>query len=184
MKFRVCGVYGLKQTIDQMEATAVVSIGAPEEWRDAEPALTPFTGQVCRLEFADVPVHIGNAVPPFPNDLRKAAAFLEELPRDARVIVHCHAGISRSPAMAIFLAAWHGLRILGEPVEEETAQRYFDAGLRMAPGAMPLGRIIEIADSLLPELDGGLRQAWVKDRDAKRLISDKAMASGKLLMPW
>lgn len=184
MKFRVSGVYQLKHDIAFHHPDAIVSIGGKDEWDDAEPALRGFTGQICRLEFADIDMAMQGCIPPFPNDLRRAADFIEALPQQFSVMVHCHAGISRSPAMAIFLAAWNGIRVLGKPVEPDTAQRYYDAGLKMAPLAVPMARIIEMADVLLPELNDGLRAARRAHREAQKAKDAKTVSEGRLITPW
>jgi predicted protein tyrosine phosphatase len=107
-------------------ATAVISVTDPGI---RAPLSEGFAG-VLRLAFHDVdddmlaalerePQLWGMAVTPFEaNHARELVAFAEEVARDPRpmtLVVHCHAGISRSSAIAWFLQQCYGGELAWQP---------------------------------------------------------------------
>lgn len=97
------------------------------------------------LRFHDVIEDLPGTVPPRPEHVREILAFGRDLlaapPPAGHLLIHCHAGVSRSTAsMALIIAqALPGLpagRILGEI-------------LRIRPQAWPNLRLIELGDALL-----------------------------------
>jgi predicted protein tyrosine phosphatase len=110
-------------------------------------------GEHARLElrFHDVIDDVPGTVPPNEEHVIRLLAFgrslAAERPGDVRLLVHCHAGVSRSTAaMALILAQAlpqvPALQVLGEVI-------------RIRPQAWPNLRIMEIADALLAR-DGDL----------------------------
>ena len=98
---------------------ALISITSPG---DATARLPDGWAAVLRLEFDDVAppfptlIRTGNAkseIVPFDASLAaQVLAFVEALPSQVnRILVHCKAGISRSPAVAQFLADEYGWRL-------------------------------------------------------------------------
>lgn len=83
----------------------------------ARVATNEHTLEVVRLVFLDVPAHL-----PVAMSVEDATRILDAVARHrarlARVVVHCDAGVSRSPAVALGLARW-----LGVP-EGDLATRY------------------------------------------------------------
>jgi predicted protein tyrosine phosphatase len=75
------------------------------------------------------------------DDIKTILSFTQELPENARLLIHCQAGVSRSPAIAYAVVCQHG--IAGQELE----------GLNhiksIRPYIVPNGLIIEWADRLL-----------------------------------
>jgi predicted protein tyrosine phosphatase len=95
------------------------------------------------LRFHDVSAPIGDAQAPEQADVEQILAFAAELQAgdpDAHLLVHCHAGVSRSTAAAAILLAQRN------PGREAEAFRYV---ARIRPGAWPNRRMVEIADRLM-----------------------------------
>ena len=95
------------------------------------------------LRFHDVSAAIGDARPPEQADVEQILAFAAELQDGApkaHLLVHCHAGVSRSTAAAAILLAQRN------PGREAEAFRYV---ARIRPGAWPNRRMVDIADRLL-----------------------------------
>jgi len=95
------------------------------------------------LRFHDVSAPIGDAQAPEQADVEQILAFAAELQEggdDAHLLVHCHAGVSRSTAAAAILLAKRN------PGREAEA---FSHVARIRPGAWPNRRMVEIADRLM-----------------------------------
>ena len=89
-------------------------------------------------------------------------AFIRTMPPDARLLVHCHAGIGRSPAAAIGMLA-----AIGHSPEDAVAKV---AAIR--PFMMPNKAIIGHFDDILG-LGGSLRyaaEAWMAARPRTGLV--------------
>jgi predicted protein tyrosine phosphatase len=113
----------------------------------AEPDAFGAFGEHARLElrFHDVIDEQEGHVAPRPADVAKLLAFGEDLlrepPEDAHLLVHCHAGISRSTAaLTLLLAQARPDR----PAAEALAQV-----VRVRPHAWPNLRVVELGDTLL-----------------------------------
>ena len=99
------------------------------------------------LNFHDIIIPMGGQILPSRDDVEAILQFGRALPGDApmpaeaHLLVHCHAGISRSTAaMAAILAEQH-------PDEDE--DRIFDRVLAIRGRAWPNSRMIGFADELL-----------------------------------
>ena len=79
---------------------AVMSFGSPGS---AAPPLKLFNGPTLRMEFDDVEVEVGSH--PTRKHVREIIKFCRQVPDDAKVLIHCHAGISRSTAAGMILLA-------------------------------------------------------------------------------
>ena len=101
--------------------TALISITSPG---DTHARLPDGWAAVLRLEFDDVTppfpilIRTGTQAPeivPFDTSLAaQILAFVEALPSHVdRILVHCKAGVSRSPAVAQFLAEKYGYSLQG-----------------------------------------------------------------------
>ena len=119
----------------------VVSILDPE-WPVPE-AFGAF-GEHAKLElrFHDViEAHGGEIVVPQPEHVESLLAFGRHLQTNAHLLVHCHAGVSRSTAsMALILA---------QACPDLPGAVIFDAVVRKRPRAWPNLRIVELGDALL-----------------------------------
>lgn len=61
------------------------------------------------LRFHDIEAEVEGFVAPTEEQLREALAHTKDMEADERLLVHCHAGKSRSPAMAIGILVQAGL---------------------------------------------------------------------------
>jgi predicted protein tyrosine phosphatase len=142
-KITVCG---LDELADHCEtgASHVLSILDPDH---PVPEAFGRFGEHEKLElrFHDVIEEEPGMEPPREEDVARLLAFgrdlMHEPPKDAHLLVHCHAGISRSTAsMALILVQ----ALPGLPGREIMQQV-----LSIRPKAWPNLRIIEIGDALL-----------------------------------
>jgi predicted protein tyrosine phosphatase len=97
------------------------------------------------LRFHDVIEDDPGMIVPAPRHVEALLAFgrdlLAEPPADAHLLVHCHAGVSRSTAsMALLLA---------QARPDVPAARIFAEILRIRPQAWPNLRLLEMGDALL-----------------------------------
>src|SRR4051812_27320537 len=90
-------------------------------------------------------------VPPRPEHVERLLAFgrdlMAEPPPDAHLLVHCHAGVSRSTASM-------GL-ILAQALPERSGREVFGQVLRIRAQAWPNLRMVEFGDAMLGR-DGDL----------------------------
>jgi predicted protein tyrosine phosphatase len=136
----------------------VLSILDPD-W-PVPPAFGTF-GEHERLElrFNDVIEVDVPGVPPQPEHVDQLLAFgrdlMAEPPPSAHLLVHCHAGVSRSSAsMALILA---------QALPGRSAREVFDEVLRIRPNVWPNLRLIELGDPVLGrggELIAGVREVY------------------------
>jgi len=103
-----------------------------------------------KLLFHDIVAVREGLEPPQPTHVERLLAFVEAWPREAPLLIHCYAGISRSTAAAYI--SWCALR--PEADEAQLAER-----LRLAsPSATPNALMISFADRLLKR-DGAMVRA-------------------------
>lgn len=149
--FRIT-VCGIEELVGHCEtgATHVLSILDPD-WPVPE-AFGAF-GEHERLElrFHDVIADADGVLPPQPEHVARLLAFgrdlMAEPPADAHLLVHCHAGVSRSSAaMALILA---------QGMPHLPAEAVFAEVLRIRGKAWPNLRMVELGDAVLSR-DGAL----------------------------
>ena len=97
------------------------------------------------LRFHDVIEETTGQAPPRPDDVASVLAFGRDLGKEpaaaARLLVHCHAGISRSTAsMALLLA---------QALPSLPAERILEGVLGIREKAWPNLRVLELGDALL-----------------------------------
>lgn len=80
-----------------------------------------------------------NPVIPNENHVDQILNFTNDLTNNDRLLIHCHAGVSRSTATAISVLVQHGL------TPHESIERVF----HIRPIMWPNEKIIEVADKLL-----------------------------------
>lgn len=78
-------------------------------------------------------------IPPSEQIVRNVLTFTQNLPEDARLLVHCHAGVSRSPAMAIAIAIQAGMS------PQEAIKYIHEIRPQMCPNAI----LIKYTDNVL-----------------------------------
>ncbi len=142
-RFRVtiCGIPELDEHCAS-GITHVLSILDPD-WHDP-PAFALFPPhRRLALRFHDIIEPTPERLAPSRADVERLLAFGRELAEQSasHLLVHCHAGVSRSTASAaLILAQAHPDRPAGEVL---------DAVARMRPRAWPNLRILEFGDALL-----------------------------------
>ena len=83
----------------------------------------------------------GKCIAPTRTMVKKALAFAKALPPNATVVLHCGAGVSRSPAIA--------LAVLCQAQPDLAESEVYKQFLRLRPQAFPNARIVQLADKLL-----------------------------------
>jgi predicted protein tyrosine phosphatase len=141
----ICGLEELEHHSDRA-VTHVLSIMDPD-CPDPEAFRAYDSHHRAILRFHDIIEPAAGCVMPEPGHVEAILAFGESLSRgaDARaeghLLVHCHAGISRSTAaMAMLLA---------ETYPDQDEDRIFDRLVAIRPQAWPNSRMIGFADRLL-----------------------------------
>ena len=150
-EFRVCAKSEVGKTVQSFGATHLVTLLDPED-QVRRPSIIEPTNHL-RLAFFDEE-DLSAYRPPTPWHASAILDFGSRLPPDARVVVHCYAGMCRSTAAG--LALWvqaHG----GDCLEDGRAwllghryracpnrllARYFDEQLKLA------GRFLELCDDI------------------------------------
>ena len=142
-RLTVCGLDEL-EAVGAARPSHVLSILDPE-WPVPEAFGTYGEHEKLELRFHDVIEETPGMVMPREEHVRALLAFgrdlLAEPPQDAHLLVHCHAGISRSTAsMALILAQ-------GRP--DVPAEAILAEVLRIRDKAWPNLRILEMGDAML-----------------------------------
>lgn len=119
------------------------------------------------LHFHDAIELAPDIVLPQRQDVETILAFGRELGDDLRhLLIHCHAGISRSTAAMTM--------ILAQEFPHETEDAIVDRLVRIRPQAWPNSRMIGFADELLER--GGRLSAAVNKVYARRLAAKPELA--------
>lgn len=135
----VCPRSRLGETLSAFRPGRVVSMRSPE----AEPAdLGAFGGQpVLTLVFNDVAEDRPDLVSPTRADVERLIGFVRAWDRASPLLIHCFAGISRSPAAALIAAA---------ALEPDRDERELALTLRrLSPAATPNPYLVRLADEVL-----------------------------------
>ncbi|MFG6080523.1 dual specificity protein phosphatase family protein [Paracoccus litorisediminis] len=157
----IAGLYDLKKKLAAFQPHAVVSITNPGHADLADEALADLRIPILRQAYHDILKATGGHTSPASSDLSEAMGFLAANWKRAgmRVLVHCHAGISRSPAMAATLLAYASSRILQRSSRAEDASAIADAIALAAPRMLPNSLILNAAERAMPEWRGRLESA-------------------------
>ena len=138
MKLVVCPASGLEAALHAHRPQAAISLISP----DAVLPDLPF-GESRRLvlRFNDITEPREGLVAPHADLIHRLLAFEADLPQEATLLLHCYAGISRSPAAAYILACARS-----GPGQEETLSQ----GLRaLSPECTPNSLMVRLADDIL-----------------------------------
>lgn len=135
----ICGISELDQH-SGAGITHVLSIVAPE---DPDPlALAAFSPHLrLALRFHDIIEPMPDRLAPSRDDVTRILAFGRRLAVGDRLLIHCHAGVSRSTAAAVL--------ILAQAQPELPARDVLEAVAALRPRAWPNLRILELGDELL-----------------------------------
>jgi predicted protein tyrosine phosphatase len=135
----VCSLARLHETIATTGACHVISLLAHDA-NLTRPAAIAAENHLW-LQLDDISVPQDGFVAPQIEHVEQLIAFVGRWPRESALVIHCHAGISRSSAAA-FVAA-----CALSPASDEQAIAI--ALRRASPTATPNIRIVAIADQLL-----------------------------------
>jgi predicted protein tyrosine phosphatase len=142
-KITVCGIDELPQH-SEVGVTHVLSILDPA-WPVPDAFGTFGEHERLELRFHDVIEETADMIPPTQAHVEKVLAFgrgmIAEPEPGAHLLVHCHAGISRSTASMILIVAQARPAVPAAAIAQEI--------LRMRPKAWPNLRIIEMGDAML-----------------------------------
>jgi len=137
-------------------------------------------GEHTRLElrFDDVIEDVPGRLAPNENHVTRLLAFGRELvvePRaNAHLLVHCHAGVSRSTASVAL--------ILAQALPQAPARDIFGELLRIRPQAWPNLRVVELGDALLArggELVSGAAELYRRQLAARPELADSMQNGGR-----
>jgi predicted protein tyrosine phosphatase len=138
----ICGIPELPEHCGA-GVTHILSILDPD-WPDPEAFADYAPHRRLALRFHDVIEPGPGRLAPTRDDVSRLLAFGRELDRDApgnHLLVHCHAGVSRSTAAAVL--------ILAQAHADRPARDALDTVSRMRPRAWPNLRMLEFGDALL-----------------------------------
>jgi predicted protein tyrosine phosphatase len=135
----ICGIPELAQHCSA-GMTHVLSITAPEDFEP--PAFAAFgPHRRLALRFHDIIEPTRDRLAPSRDDVVQLLAFGRELRAGDRLLVHCHAGVSRSTAAATL--------ILAQAYPDWPASDVLEAVVELRPRAWPNLRMLELGDELL-----------------------------------
>ncbi|WP_294535093.1 protein tyrosine phosphatase [uncultured Rhodoblastus sp.] len=134
----VCPLSRVEQVVAQCGADSLVSLLSP-------PYRAPRLAAIARdrhlaIGLSDIVAPMAGQVLPESRHVESLIAFFQNWDRARPLVVHCYAGVSRSPA-----AAFIGLCALEAAPEIEIARNL----RRLSPSATPNKRLVELADALL-----------------------------------
>jgi predicted protein tyrosine phosphatase len=137
----ICGIDELGLHCEE-RVTHVLSILDPG-WPDVETFVSFDPHQRLELRFHDVIDSGPGWVAPDREDVERVLAFGRELTRarETHLLVHCHAGLSRSTAAATLIVA--------QTRPDRPAEQALLEVVRQRPRAWPNLRILELGDALL-----------------------------------
>ena len=150
-RLTICGI----QELPQFEAAGVSHVlSILDPLAEDPPAFDRFgRHERVLIRFDDVIAEWTGYAPPEPGHVQQVLDFGDSLRRaqggPTHLLVHCHAGISRSTAATAILLAQHS------PGREQAA---FDRLFDVRPRAWPNSRMVAMADQLLGR-DGALVKA-------------------------
>jgi predicted protein tyrosine phosphatase len=156
-KIHICGVAELEAAL-RNPFTHIVSIWDPEwiERGGVEDQLRRRLSGPTRLHIAyfhDTSTEEPGRRAPAEDDLRRILAFVANLEPEARILIHCWAGISRSTAV--------GYAVLCQSMGPGRETECIESILAIRPQAFPNTLIIALADRIL-ERKGAMLQASEK----------------------
>jgi predicted protein tyrosine phosphatase len=135
----VCSLARLPEMITRTGARHVVSLLAQEDDLTRPPSIEPENH--LWLQVHDITEPEEGFVVPQPEHVEDLIAFVQRWPREAPLVIHCYAGVSRSSA-----AAFVAVCALNPAGNEQAIAK---ALRRASPTATPNMRIVMIADQLL-----------------------------------
>lgn len=134
----VCNLREVLLHAEDIKPSRIISMLGDDPFPDT-PAWLP-DDQHLKLNFHDIPTPEPGHIAPEDEHIDALLSFARAWERDAPLLVHCFAGVSRSTAAALIVLSLHN------PGNEREAALHLRA---RAPHAMPNIRMIGIADRLM-----------------------------------
>ena len=161
MTIWICSLAAAPKLAQELRPSRIVSLLSPYD------TFPVFDGLAADLHL-QVPIHditadIGEWRAPAASDAERVIRFVEGWDRDAPMLIHCWAGISRSTASAFITACLHN----PASDEEEIALAIRSA----SPTASPNPRLVGYADALLGR---GGRMSKAVETIGRGAVSDEA----------
>lgn len=148
MTISVCPISKLSEMLKRSNPARVVSILDPGS---SFPELGPaFVGRHLCLEFHDIHSPTSNHVLPSATHIDRLLRFFDRWDPGDDLLIHCRAGIGRSPATAFIAACYHN------PGRDEL--RIASDIRRASPSARPNRTLIRLADNAMKRA-GRMREA-------------------------
>ncbi len=144
----VCPMSAIERAIDLHQPSHMISLLDPATMVDTPDRI--HLDNHLKVGVNDIAEHQEGLTAPDVHHVQGVIDFAAAWPREAPILIHCWAGISRSTASAFITLCLHNER----GVESELAQRIRDA----APHAQPNRRIVALADEIM-ERDGAMIEA-------------------------
>lgn len=140
-RLTICGIPELDEHCGA-GVTHVLSIIGPD-WPDPPTFATFPPHHRLTLQFHDIIEPRSDLLPPTAADVERLLAFgrTPDLMAGGHLLIHCHAGVSRSTAAAAL--------ILAQARPDRSAREVLDAVAQLRPRAWPNLRILEFGDDLL-----------------------------------
>jgi predicted protein tyrosine phosphatase len=135
MRLLVGPISAVQRLLDDQRVDHVLTLVSPDA--EAPPVAAPRT----LLRFNDIVEARAGLVAPSPEQIATILALPEGLGRDATLLIHCHAGVSRSTAAAYMLAC-----VARSPGEEQALAAQLRA---VCPEATPNALMVALADERL-----------------------------------
>jgi predicted protein tyrosine phosphatase len=159
MNFTICKYKTAEEHLDTGEYDAMISISVPERNQRPEGR----TGKDLLLDFWDVtPTCCRNKPLPSAEDVIKVIKFARETECE-NILIHCHAGRSRSTACAIIFLIVKGLS------DEEAVKAVFANRRRSTPN----WHVLAIADHLLGTNTLHICRTSYKVKSSRRDLKNK-----------
>lgn len=131
----------------RLKAGLVISISDPENRATTRQRLGRLRARICELDFHDIERPAPDMAVADQTHIEAALADLRKIRASKPVLVHCHAGISRSSALALIAAT---ARLLQAGTSPDTAiDQAFNQVGAATPHARPNMHIIALGEAVL-----------------------------------
>lgn len=137
MTIYVSSLADMPHLVPQFGVRDLVSIIQPNAQPPTPPGVDPARHHRCPVD--DIVEARPDEVLPEATHIAELIGFLRTWDGEAPLLIHCHAGVSRSTAVALIAHVLHS----GDPRRSATALR------EASPYAWPNRRIVALADSIL-----------------------------------
>jgi predicted protein tyrosine phosphatase len=165
-QIRICGISLLGSAISQFEPDLVISITDPfsDVSKEAEKTLSHKDVPAVMLNYHDAHYGYPGGEPVSFEMFEQVAEALDKHAAgdNPKILVHCHAGLQRSPAMALFALGHIAART--DSLDAARAREIVDAVFAASPQAEPDRRTLDMGSDIL-DVPGFFHQAMDERRE-------------------